>query len=603
MPDDIVDDAAEAGPPIETPAELTLDILRHSAAHLMAAAVIELYPGAQYDVGPATEEGFFYNFRLPGGAHFVEDDLTSIEARMKEMVKRRLAYEREVMSRDQARQFFEDRDQPFKVRIIDRMPADVDSVGVYRTGDFVDLCRGPHVPHSGLLRSIKLLRVAGVYWRGDERNEQLQRVYGTAFFERADLDAFIAQREEARRRDHRRLGAELDLFHVSEQSPGSPFWHPKGMIIWNALEDVRRGENAKRGYVEVKTPLLFDVDTYKTSGHYENYAENIFFVSSRDEGTQLALKPMNCPGHMLLFGTGLRSYRELPIRYAESSTLHRDERSGTLHGLLRVRHITQDDAHIFCGPDQIQDEIHGIVEYANHLYGMLGVEPRAELSTRPEKRLGTEAQWDQAESALEEALKRHGMEYVVSAGEGTFYGPKIDLHMTDSIGRSWQMGTIQLDYQMPARFGLSYVGADGEDHTPVVIHRALLGSLERFIGILTEHYAGNFPLWLAPVQASIVPVQDDAPEVIAYAQAVRERLRAAGLRADVDDKPGVRMQARIRDASRQRVPYVVVVGRNDLERGDDVVNVRSTRDGGQENVAVADLVTRLADEVAERRPS
>jgi threonyl-tRNA synthetase len=600
MPDEIVDDSAEAGPPLEVPAELTLGILRHSAAHLMAAAVVELYPGAEYDVGPATEEGFFYNFRLTDSAHFVEEDLSRIEAKMKELSKRRIPFDREVMSRANARQLFSEMHQSFKVDIIDRMGGEVDEVGVYRTGDFVDLCRGPHVPHSGHLRAVKLLRVAGVYWRGDESNEQLQRVYGTAFFEREQLDAFIALREEARRRDHRRLGAELDLFHVSEHSPGSPFWHPKGMIIWNTLEDLRRAENAKRGYVEVKTPLLFDIDTYKTSGHYENYAENIFFVSSRDEDRQLALKPMNCPGHMLLFGNGLRSYRELPIRYAESSTLHRDERSGTLHGLLRVRHITQDDAHIFCTDDQIQDEIHRIVDYANHLYAMLGVEPRAELSTRPERRLGSEAQWDRAEAALEEALQRHGMAYVISAGEGTFYGPKIDLHMTDSIGRSWQMGTIQLDYQMPARFGLTYVGVDGDDHTPVVIHRALLGSLERFIGILTEHYAGHFPLWLAPVQVEIVPVQDDSPEVISYALALAARLRAAGLRAEVDDKPGVRMQARIRDAVKQKVPYVVVVGRNDIERGDDVVSVRATRADKQENVAVSDLVHRLVHEVAER---
>jgi threonyl-tRNA synthetase len=600
MPDDIVDDSAEAGPPLAAPAELTLDILRHSAAHLMAAAVVELYPGAQYDVGPATDEGFFYNFRLPDGARFVEEDLSRIEARMKELAKRRIPFEREVMSRDEARRLFSDLHQTFKVDIIDRMGDEVGEVGIYRTGDFVDLCRGPHVAHSGRLRTVKLLRVAGVYWRGDERNEQLQRVYGTAFFEREQLEAFIAQREEARRRDHRRLGVELDLFHLSEHSPGSPFWHPNGMVIWNTLEDLRREENRKRGYLEVKTPLLFDVDTYKTSGHYENYAENIFFVSSRDEGTQFALKPMNCPGHMLLFGSGMRSYRELPIRYAESSTLHRDERSGTLHGLLRVRHITQDDAHIFCTDDQIQDEIHGMVEYANHLYALLGVTPRAELSTRPEKRLGTEDQWDRAESALEQALQRHGLDYVISPGEGTFYGPKIDLHMTDSIGRSWQMGTIQLDYQMPSRFGLSYVGADGQDHTPVVIHRALLGSLERCIGILTEHYAGHFPLWLAPVQCEIVPVQDDAADVVGYAHRLREVMRAVGIRATVSDKPGQRMQARIRDAVTQKVPYVVVVGRNDLERGDDVVNVRSTRADTQENVAVAELVARMEREVAER---
>jgi threonyl-tRNA synthetase len=519
---------------------------------------------------------------------------------MKELAKRRIPFEREVMSRDEARRLFSDLHQTFKVDIIDRMGDEVGEVGIYRTGDFVDLCRGPHVAHSGRLRTVKLLRVAGVYWRGDERNEQLQRVYGTAFFEREQLEAFIAQREEARRRDHRRLGVELDLFHLSEHSPGSPFWHPNGMVIWNTLEDLRREENRKRGYLEVKTPLLFDVDTYKTSGHYENYAENIFFVSSRDEGTQFALKPMNCPGHMLLFGSGMRSYRELPIRYAESSTLHRDERSGTLHGLLRVRHITQDDAHIFCTDDQIQDEIHGMVEYANHLYALLGVTPRAELSTRPEKRLGTEDQWDRAESALEQALQRHGLDYVISPGEGTFYGPKIDLHMTDSIGRSWQMGTIQLDYQMPSRFGLRYVGADGQDHTPVVIHRALLGSLERCIGILTEHYAGHFPLWLAPVQCEIVPVQDDAADVVGYAHRLREVMRAVGIRATVSDKPGQRMQARIRDAVTQKVPYVVVVGRNDLERGDDVVNVRSTRADTQENVAVAELVARMEREVAER---
>ncbi|MDQ6857097.1 MAG: threonine--tRNA ligase [Candidatus Dormibacteraeota bacterium] len=600
MPDEIVDDAAEAGPPLEAPAELTLDILRHSAAHLMAAAVVELFPGAQYDVGPATAEGFFYNFRLADGAHFAEEDLARIESRMKDLAKRRIPFEREAMERDAARQLFSELGQGFKVDIINRMGADVESVGVYRTGEFVDLCRGPHVPHTGHLRAVRLLRVAGVYWRGDERNEQLQRVYGTAFFEREQLDAFIAQREEARRRDHRRLGAELDLFHLSEHSPGSPFWHPKGMIIWNTLEDVRRSENRRRGYEEVKTPLLFDVDTYKTSGHFENYAENIFFVSSREEGKQLALKPMNCPGHMILFGTGKRSYRELPVRYAESSTLHRDERSGTLHGLLRVRHITQDDAHIFCTPDQIQDEIDAIVAFANHLYAMLGVEPRAELSTRPAQRLGSDAQWDQAEAALEEALKRHGMEYVISPGEGTFYGPKIDLHMTDSIGRSWQMGTIQLDYQMPSRFGLSYVGDDGEDHTPVVIHRALLGSLERFIGILTEHYAGHFPVWLAPVQCEIVPVQDDAPEVIEYVTALRETMRAAGLRAEVNDKPGERMQSRIRDAELRKVPYIAVVGRRDIERGDGVVNVRSTRAGTQENLAAADLVSRLLAEAASR---
>ncbi len=378
---------------------------------------------------------------------------------------------------------------------------------------------------------------------------------------------------------------QLDLFHLSEHSPGSPFWHPKGMVIWNELEDLRRRENRKRGYLEVKTPLLYDIDTYITSGHYENYKENIFFVQSHDE-TKLALKPMNCPGHMLLFGSRLRSYKELPLRYAESSTLHRDEKGGTLHGLLRVKHITQDDAHIFCSEDQIQDEIDAMIEFVRYLYDLFGLTPRAELSTRPEKRLGTDEQWDRAEVALEYALKRHEMDYVISPGEGTFYGPKIDLHMSDSLGRSWQMGTIQLDYQMPMRFGLTYVGADNKEHHPVVIHRALLGSLERFIGILTEHYAGAFPYWLAPVQVRVLPVGLDHREA---AERVGDRLRAAGVRAELDASDET-VGKRIRNAEVEKIPFTVVYG--DRE-SDESLAVRE-RGGEQSNPSLSEFLEHLA---------
>jgi threonyl-tRNA synthetase len=431
---------------------------------------------------------------------------------------------------------------------------------------------------------VKLTSLAGAYWRGDEKNKQLTRIYGTAFYDQKDLDAYLELLEEARKRDHRKLGVQLDLFHLSEHSPGSPFWHPNGRVIWNGLEDLRRRENAKRGYSEVKTPLLYDIDTYITSGHYENYRENMFFVKGHDDERELALKPMNCPGHMLLFGSKMRSYRELPIRYAESSTLHRDEKGGTLHGLLRVKHITQDDAHVFVSEDQIQDEIDGMIEFAKYLYDLFGLEARAELSTRPENRLGTDEQWDNAEAALENALKRHGMDYVISPGEGTFYGPKIDLHMNDSLGRSWQMGTIQLDYQMPMRFGLTYIGADNTEHHPVVIHRALLGSLERFVGVLTEHYGGAFPFWLSPVQIRIIPVGEDHREAAAE---LAKKLEA--YRVEIDDSDET-VGKRIRNAELDKIPYVIVWG--DKE-SDEAIAIRE-RGGEQKNLRLSGLLEELA---------
>jgi threonyl-tRNA synthetase len=557
-----------------------LYVLRHSSAHLLAEAVRRLYPGVKVAIGPPIENGFYYDFEFP--EPISEDDLPRIEEEIRRELEEGRDWTREEVTADEARKRFEAEGEPYKVELVGTAEG---PISFYTQGDFTDLCRGPHLQNSDPIKAIKLTGLAGAYWRGDEHNTQLTRIYGTAFYSQADLDAYLAQVEEARRRDHRKLGPQLDLFHLAENSPGSPFWHPKGMVVWNELEDLRRRENAKRGYVEVKTPLLYDIDTYITSGHYENYQENMFFVQGHEDEKPLALKPMNCPGHMLLFGERRRSYRELPLRYAESSTLHRDERGGTLHGLLRVKHITQDDAHVFVTEEQIQDEIHGMVEYARYLYDLFGLTPKAELSTRPEKRLGTDEQWDRAEQALEEALKRHGMEYTISPGEGTFYGPKIDLHMTDSLGRSWQMGTIQLDYQMPERFGLVYAGADNADHRPVVIHRALLGSLERFAGILIEHYAGAFPFWLAPVQIRIIPVGEDHREP---AQALKERL--GEYRVEVDERDDT-VGKRIRDAEMEKIPYVIVYG--DKE-SDESLAVRK-RGGDQSTLSLDGLRAELSE--------
>jgi threonyl-tRNA synthetase len=559
-----------------------LAVLRHSAAHLLAEAVRRLYPGVKIAIGPPIENGFYYDFEFP--EPIGEDALERIEEEIRRELSEGRSWERQAISRDEARKRFEQEGEDYKVELVDTAEGEI---SLYTQGDFTDLCRGPHLQDSRPIKAIKLTGLAGAYWRGDEHNTQLTRIYGTAFYAEADLKAYLERLEEAKRRDHRRLGPQLDLFHVQEASPGSPFWHPKGMVIWNELEDLRRRENAKRGYLEVKTPLLYDIDTYITSGHYENYKENMFFVQGREDEKPLALKPMNCPGHMLLFGSQLRSYRDLPLRYAESSTLHRDERGGTLHGLLRVKHITQDDAHVFVSEDQIQEEIDAMIAFASDLYELFGLAPRAELSTRPEQRLGTDEQWDQAEAALEQALRRHEMDYVVSPGEGTFYGPKIDLHMTDALGRSWQMGTIQLDYQMPMRFGLTFMGPDNQEHHPVVIHRALLGSLERFVGILTEHHGGAFPLWLAPVQVRIIPVGED------HRGAARELAeKLGGFRVEVDERDET-VGKRIRDAEVEKVPYVVVYGDRESE---EALAVRE-RGGEQSTLSLDELLGELTANV------
>jgi threonyl-tRNA synthetase len=533
-------------------------------------------------IGPPIEHGFYYDFEFPEPIH--EDDLERIEAEIGKILQEGREWIREEISRDDARARFEAEHEPYKVQLVDTAEGDI---SLYTQGDFTDLCRGPHLQNSTPIKALKLTSIAGAYWRGDSSQPQLTRIYGTAFYRQEDLDAYLDQLEEARRRDHRVLGQQLDLFHLSDRSPGSPFWHPRGMVLWNELEDLRRRENLRRGYREVKTPLLYDIDTYITSGHYDNYRDNMFFVvSHEDSEKQFALKPMNCPGHMLLFGSALRSYRDLPLRYAESSTLHRDEPSGTLHGLLRVRHVTQDDAHIFCTRDQIEEEIFGCLDFAAALYDLFGLTARFELSTRPEHKVGTDEEWDFTESALKAALERRGIDYELNEGDGAFYGPKIDLHMTDVLGRSWQMGTIQLDAIMPQRFGLTYMGPDNREHTPYVVHRALLGSLERFLGILIEHYAGAFPFWLAPVQIRVLPVGEGH---LAAATALIEKLKEPGYRVDLGE-PTETIGKRIREAELEKVPFIVVFG--DRE-SDESLAIRE-RGGGQSQESLADFLAKLA---------
>jgi threonyl-tRNA synthetase len=563
-----------------------LAVLRHSSAHLLAEAVRRLYPGVKIAIGPPIENGFYYDFDFPEPIH--EEDLERIEQEIRRELGEGRVWTRDEISRDEARARFEHEGEPYKVELVDTAEGDISLYTQSHDGsdDFTDLCRGPHLQDSKPIEAITLTGLAGAYWRGDSTNPQLTRIYGTAFFSQAALDTYLERLEQARRRDHRRLGVQLDLFHLADNSPGSPFWHPKGMVIWNELEDLRRRENRRRGYVEVKTPLLYDVDTYVTSGHYDNYRDHMFFTRSHGDEREFALKPMNCPGHMLLFGSQLRSYRELPFRYAESSTLHRDELGGTLHGLLRVKHITQDDAHIFCSQEQIEDEIFGCLDFAAYLYDLFEMDARFELSTRPEKKLGSDEEWDFTEGALRAALAKRDIDYVVNEGDGAFYGPKIDLHMTDALGRSWQMGTIQLDAQMPQNFGLHFMGPDNREHTPYVIHRALLGSLERFIGILTEHYAGAFPFWLAPVQVRVLPVGEQHLDA---ARTLVVRLHDAGYRAEVGE-PAETIGKRIRAAELEKIPVTVVYG--DRE-SDESLAVRM-RGGEQSTLGLSALLEKLA---------
>jgi threonyl-tRNA synthetase len=557
-----------------------LYVLRHSAAHLLAEAARRLYPGTKVAIGPPIENGFYYDFEFPEPV--TEDVLERLEEEIRREIAEGREWERWETSRDEARRYFEEEGEPYKVELVDTAEGEI---SFYRQGDFVDLCRGPHLQNAAPIKAVKLLSLAGAYWRGDEKRAQLTRVYGTAFFDPKDLEEHLRRLEEARRRDHRRLGKDLALFDFSELAPGMPFWNPRGMVVWNVLEDLRRRENARRGYEEVRTPLLYDSELWQTSGHWEKYREHMFRLQAEER--DYGLKPMNCPGHCLLYSLTPHSYRDLPLRLAEAGNLHRNELSGVLHGLLRVRHFVQDDAHVYCTREQIQDELLACLDYAFYLYDLFELEIRVELSLRPDNRLGTDEEWDFAEGELVKVLATKGLDYTSSEGEGSFYGPKIDLHMADSLGRSWQLGTVQLDLQMPQRFGLVYQGDDNAEHVPVLIHRALLGSLERFIGVYLEHTGGDLPLVLAPEQVRVLPVAESHR---ADAESLADRLRREGLRASVDEREET-VGRRIRDAELQKVPYVVVWGdRESL----DSVSVRR-RHGEQAVISADALAEELRD--------
>jgi threonyl-tRNA synthetase len=575
--------------------DAALELIRHDTAHVLAAAMLELYPGVKISIGPAIENGFYYDFDFPDGVTFSDADFERVEARMKEHVAADESFVREDISVADALERFRAEGQDYKVELIEDLVKNegAETVSLYTNGPFTDLCRGPHAPTTKRIGAFKLQSVAGAYWRGDSDRQMLTRVYGTAFFKQKELDAHLHLLEEARARDHRKLGRELGLFTFSELAPGMPLWQPPGMAIWNQLTDLWRSENRARGYEEVKTPILWDVELFKDSGHWQNYRENMYFTEV--EGRTFGLKPMNCPGHVQLFKDVRRSYRELPIRFSEQGLVHRHEPSGTLHGLMRVRHITQDDAHIFCTEEQIEDEVVGCLDFGFALYELFGFEPKLELSTRPGKRLGSDEMWDRAEAALTNALERQGLDYELNAGDGAFYGPKIDLHMRDSLGRSWQLGTVQLDYQMPERLDVSYIGADNAEHRPVMIHRALLGSFERFIGILIEHYGGEFPLWLAPTQAAVLSISDRHNDAAAQ---TRERLRAAGLRVALDDR-NESVGRKIRDAELAKVPYMLVVGDREAESGS--VSVRRHGEGDQGTVPVDEFARQLNELIAARK--
>jgi threonyl-tRNA synthetase len=554
-------------------------VLRHSAAHLLAEAARRLYPGTKVAIGPPIENGFYYDFDFPEPVG--EDVLERLEEEIRRELAEGRTWEREEIGRDEARRRFESEGEPYKAELVDTAEGDI---SLYTQGDFTDLCRGPHLQDSGPIKAVKLLSLAGAYWRGDSSKPQLTRVYGTAFFDQKDLDAYLERLEQARARDHRRLGRELGLVEFSELAPGMPFWHPRGMVVWNVLEDLRRRENERRGYVEIRTPLLYDADLWRTSGHWEKFREDMYLLDIDER--PFGMKPMNCPGHCLLFGQTQRSYRDLPVRLAEAGNLHRNELSGVLHGLLRVRHFVQDDAHIFCTPDQVHDELLACLDYAFFLYDLFELDMRVELSLRPDNKLGTDEEWDYAEEELRRALATKGLAYEESRGEGSFYGPKIDLHMRDSLGRSWQLGTVQLDLQMPKRFGLAYQGEDNAEHTPAMIHRALLGSFERFVGILVEHTAGDLPFFLAPEQVRVLPV---AGAHAAEAESLADELRAAGLRAYVAE-PDETLGKRIRAAEVEKVPYVVVWGDRESR---DALAVRR-RHGEQETLSLEGLLAELA---------
>jgi threonyl-tRNA synthetase len=577
-----------------------LELIRHDAAHVLAESVLDLWPGAKISIGPPIENGFYYDIEFPDG-NPGEEDLGRIEERMAEHIKADEPFERRELPAKEAVELFRGQHQDYKVELIGDLIRDegIETVSLYRNGPFEDLCRGPHGPSTGRIGAFKLTSLAGAYWRGDETRQMLTRIYGTAFLNKKDLEEHLERLEQARERDHRKLGPELDLFELRPEAPGMPFWLPQGTVLLRLIDSEVRKQLEAGGYQEIKTPQVLDTELWHRSGHWDNYKENMFFTDASEresagEDPRYALKPMNCPGACLVFASGQHSYRELPLRLAEFGLVSRYEREGVLHGLLRVRAFTQDDGHVFCSLDQVTDEVDAINTAIDELYERFGFDDvRVELSTRPEKSIGTDEQWERAEAALREALEKEGREYDVSPGEGTFYGPKIDFHITDALGRSWQCGTCQLDFQMPARFELAYTGSDNSDHTPVLIHRALLGSMERFAGILIEHYGGRFPLWLAPVQAIVLPVADRHNE---RAAEIAVRLRGNGLRARVDERTES-VGRKIRDAELSKAPYMLVVGDKEIES--ESVSVRHHGDGDLGAITVEALIERMEAEVGD----
>jgi threonyl-tRNA synthetase len=588
---------ADARVRIVTPASPeALSLYRHSTAHLLAAAVTNLFPGTQCGIGPATDEGFFYDFVVE--RPFVPEDLEAIETKMRELASQDLAYERQMVPRDEARAFFAARHEPLKVQLIEEKTEGQSEVSCYTIKDretFVDFCVGPHVPSTGKLKAFKLLSTSNAYWKGDARNQPMQRVYGTAFFSDKELKAHLTQIEEAKKRDHRKLGRELGLFWFHQWAPGEPFWLPKGTTLVHLLANYMREVLFPAGYVEVRAPLVFNKALWEVSGHWQHYRQNMFLLQAEDEGEQSSLKPMNCPGHMLLFGSEVRSYRDLPLRIHEQSVLHRMEASGVLSGLTRVREFIMDDAHIFLRDDQIGEEVERLLRLVRRVYDDFGLTPEMKLATRPEEYLGEKATWDHAEAELKKALVAAGVEYTINEGDGAFYGPKIDFAVTDALGRKWQCATIQLDYQLPQQFALKYIGADNAEHRPVVIHRAIFGSFERFIALLIEHYAGAFPLWIAPVQTIVLPIADRHVE---YARNVRDQLVTAGLRADVDARQE-KIGYKIREAQMQKIPYMLVVG--DREAAEGTVGVRHRAGGDQGAQRTAQFIEAALGEVRSRQ--
>ena len=562
---------------------------RHSSSHIMAQAIQHLFPDTKFGIGPAIKDGFYYD--LDSEHTFTDEDFAAIEKEMKKIVKANYKFERSEVSREYALDFFKNKDEKYKVDLIENLPEDA-VISMYQQGDFTDLCAGPHIPNTGMVKSFKLLSVAGAYWHGDAKNKMLQRIYATSFPTKEQMDEYLFKIEEAKRRDHRKLGQELELFMLVDEGPGFPFFLPKGMTLKNTLIDYWREIHKRYGYVEIATPMILNRQLWERSGHWDHYKDNMYFTKIDDE--DFAVKPMNCPGGMLVYKSKPHSYRDLPLRAGELGLVHRHELSGALHGLFRVRCFTQDDAHIFMTREQMKDEIKNVVKLFDEVYSLFGLTYEIELSTMPEDHIGTIEEWEANQNILKEAITDMGKTYVVNEGDGAFYGPKLDFHLEDSLGRTWQCGTIQLDSQLPERFELEYVGADGEKHRPIMIHRVVFGSIERFIGILTEHFAGAFPLWLSPVQAKILPITDRQLE---YAQALQAKLEEAGIRVELDDR-NEKIGYKIRAAQTEKVPYMLVLGDKEMEEG--TVAVRKRGEGDQGAIAVDELIARIKQEIADK---